>query len=243
MTVLSVNLNKMALIRNSRPGGPPDISVMAERCLRAGAAGVTIHPRPDQRHARYADAEALRGVCDRHPGTELNIEGNPTAEFLEVVASSGADQCTLVPDDPAQVTSDHGWDVVRDGGRLAPIVRRLASAGVRVSLFLDADLDQVRAATQSGVERIELYTEPYASAFGTADERDVLARFARAAELATELGLGVNAGHDLSLKNVAALCRAAPILEVSIGHALTVECFDFGLEDTVRRYVSLLDEP
>jgi pyridoxine 5-phosphate synthase len=240
MTALSVNLNKMALIRNSRPGGAPDLARMAERCLVAGAEGVTIHPRPDQRHARYTDAAELRAVCDRFPGKELNVEGHPSGQFLDVVIASKAEQCTLVPDSPGQATSDHGWDTVRDGASLVPLVARLHAAGIRVSLFLEAESEAVRASVQTGVDRIELYTASYAHAYGTADQAASLAQFVGAAELAQSLGLGVNAGHDLSLVNVRALCRSAPILEVSIGHALTVECFDFGLEGTIARYLDQL---
>jgi pyridoxine 5-phosphate synthase len=240
MTALSVNLNKMALIRNSRPGGAPDLARMAERCLAAGAQGVTIHPRPDQRHARYSDATELRAVCDRFPGAELNIEGHPSGQFLDVVIDAKADQCTLVPDAPGQATSDHGWDTVGDAASLVPIVARLQAAGIRVSLFLEAEADAVRASVHTGVDRVELYTASYAHAYATADQTATLERFVRASELARDLGLGVNAGHDLSLVNVRALCQSAPILEVSIGHALTVECFDFGLEGTIARYLDQL---
>ena len=216
---------------------------MAERCLAAGAQGVTIHPRPDQRHARYSDVAALRAICDEFPGSELNIEGNPIPRFLDVVIAGKADQCTLVPDDPAQHTSDHGWDLARDGKRLIPIVERLRAAGIRVSLFLDPDPEQIRAVPATGAERIELYTESYARAHGSSDETAVLQSFVAAARLAHELKVGVNAGHDLNLENVGALCGAASILEVSIGHALTIESFDFGLEETIRRYLEILMEP
>lgn len=240
MTYLSVNLNKMALIRNSRPGGAPDLSVMAARCLRAGAKGVTIHPRPDQRHARYSDARALREVCDTFPGTELNIEGNPIREFLDVVLEARPDQCTLVPDTPGQLTSDHGWDVALHAQTLQEICRELKAAGIRSSIFLDPSLAQIQRAADTGADRIELYTQPYAHAFGTAEQETVLVQYVEAAAVAQRAGLGVNAGHDLNLANVGALCARAMIAEVSIGHALTVEAFDYGLEGTITRYLAAL---
>lgn len=240
MTRLSVNLNKMALLRNSRGRNYPDVLSMAGRCIDAGAHGITVHPRPDQRHATWRDVRELHDLT-RERGVEFNVEGNPTDRFLEVVLEVRPEQCTLVPDDPHQLTSDHGWDVRGEGARLRPIVDALREVGIRVSLFLDPDPGQVRAAPETGTDRVELYTEAYASAWGTEREEAVLERYRTAAALAREQGLGVNAGHDLDLHNLARFLEIPGILEVSIGHALTVEAFDYGLEETVRRYVAICE--
>lgn len=242
MTQLSVNLNKMALLRNARGRDYPNLSVMADRCIDVGAHGITIHPRPDQRHATYRDAYDLRALTRRRE-VEFNIEGYPTDRFLEVVLEVKPEQCTLVPDDPHQLTSDHGWDVLKNSGRLAPVVETLQREGIRVSLFLDPDPAQVRAAPATGTDRIELYTEAYASAFASAyggdGEERIWRQYRDAVELAADEGLGVNAGHDLDLDNLARFLEIPNILEVSIGHALTVEAFDFGLEGTIRRYLEI----
>ncbi len=243
MTALSVNLNKFALIRNSRGTDSPNVVRMGKRCLEAGAHGLTIHPRPDQRHATYkdvADLSELIGVYGRE--RELNIEGNPIDRFLEVVLRYRPDQCTLVPDDPGQLTSDHGWDLVRDHAALQPIIERLKSEGIRVSLFMDADnLEGIDIAARIGADRVELYTEPYAQTFGSNKETQILNQFRAAAIHASDMELGVNAGHDLNLQNLKTfLGRVPKVLEVSIGHALVVESFDYGLEETVGRYVGIV---
>ncbi|WP_148714996.1 pyridoxine 5'-phosphate synthase [Chitinolyticbacter meiyuanensis] len=239
-TLLSVNLNKIALIRNSRGRDYPSIVHFAALVLEAGAAGVTIHPRPDQRHARYADVAALKAVVERFPGAELNIEGYPDRQFLDVVLAARPQQCTLVPDEPGQLTSDHGWNIVRDAARLAPIVAELKAAGIRVSLFVDPDIAQIDAAPATGTDRVELYTEGYAHGYEQGEWLGEWHKHAAAAARARELGLGLNAGHDLNLDNLANFVRIPGIEEVSIGHALTVEALQYGFADVVRRYVAIL---
>ena len=242
MTKLSVNVNKFALLRNSRDTDYPNLCDMSRRAIGAGAHGITVHPRPDQRHIRYSDVARLAELTAQHPGVEFNIEGNPVRDFIEIVLKVPPDQCTLVPDDPDQLTSDHGWDLRRDAARLAPVIRDLQQAGVRVSLFMDPAPDQINLVPSTGAERIELYTEPYARAFGTADEDEVWERFAKAASHAETLGLGVNAGHDLNLQNLPRFLKIPGILEVSIGHAIVVESFDYGFEETLRRYLEIVAE-
>ncbi len=240
-TKFSINLNKFALLRNSRGGNRPDVVSVAARCVARGVHGITVHPRPDQRHARYSDVFDLAGLLAAHPEVELNVEGNPVDAFLHLVLKARPQQVTLVPDGATQLTSDHGWDVVGDDGRLKTVVQRLKSSGIRVSVFLDADLDQVQAAAQTGVDRIELYTEPYARAFATPTQNAVLVRFAAAASRAIACGLGVNAGHDLDQQNLGPFLRAVPgVAEVSIGHAVVCESLDAGLEATLDRYLALV---
>ncbi|MBV8049423.1 MAG: pyridoxine 5'-phosphate synthase [Paludibacterium sp.] len=234
---LSVNLNKIALIRNARGRDYPSVEAFASKALTAGAHGVTIHPRPDQRHARYSDIAALRDVTRRYPGTELNVEGYPDDTFLAQVIAARPDQCTLVPDAPGQLTSDHGWDLTRHLDTVRDVVARLSAAGIRTSIFMDPDPAQIALAPATGADRIELYTEAYAHA----PDALSLAPYAAAARQAGELGLGVNAGHDLNLDNLGAFVAAVPqVAEVSIGHALTVEALEFGFDETIRRYVAIL---
>jgi pyridoxine 5-phosphate synthase len=240
-TVLSVNLNKVALLRNARGGRSPSVSHAAELCLRAGAGGITLHPRPDQRHARASDVLDLAALVREKPGTELNIEGNPFPDFISLVRQTRPSQCTLVPDSVDVLTSDHGWDLVADGARLRPLIRELQDLGIRVSLFMEPDACQMQEAKAIGTDRIELYTESYASACGTDREFDVLNRFVHAAAAAQALGLGVNAGHDLNLQNLGLFCRKVPGLqEVSIGHALIAHAFDIGLGLAVGEYLQVL---
>lgn len=239
MTQLSVNINKIALLRNSRGRNYPDVCAFAERFLQLGADGITLHPRPDQRHARYADVAELHAVTSAH-GKELNVEGYPTAEFIEVVRRARPAQCTLVPDSPDQLTSDHGWDLVRDAGMLRPVIAALNDDGIRVSLFVDVNNPLLPLARELGAQRVELYTEPYAETFGSARSAQVLEQFRVAAALAGEAGLGVNAGHDLSLENLADFLTIPDILEVSIGHALIVECLELGMPAVLARYVALV---
>ena len=241
MTQLSVNINKIALIRNSRGRNYPDVAAFSERFLQLGAHGITLHPRPDQRHARYSDAHELKAVCDRH-GVELNIEGNPTREFLDVVLAVKPAQCTLVPDDPNQVTSDHGWDLDKNAAFLREVCVELKAAGIRVSLFVDYDCPNIALAKELGADRVELYTEPYAETYGTPQNDAILAQFGQAAMAAQAAGLGVNAGHDLNLDNLAKFIALPNILEVSIGHALIVECLEQGMDATMRGYMSILGE-
>jgi pyridoxine 5-phosphate synthase len=240
MTKLSVNINKIALLRNSRGRNFPDVAAFAHRCLQLGAHGITLHPRPDQRHARDADAVELKAVCAGH-GSELNIEGYPSPAFLALVKRVCPAQCTLVPDAPGQLTSDHGWNLTKQAEPLRAAIAELKPLGIRISLFIDFDCPQPGAAKQLGADRIELYTEPYAEHYGTAQGKTVLDGFARTAAAAREAGLGVNAGHDLNLTNLAQFLQIPGILEVSIGHALVVECIESGIESTIRRYVEIVN--
>jgi pyridoxine 5-phosphate synthase len=240
VTRLSINVNKLALLRNSRGRNYPDVAAFSERFLGLGAGGITLHPRPDQRHARYSDVAALKEVVRRHPGAELNVEGNPCEEFLGVVIGERPDQCTLVPDAPGQLTSDHGWDLAGNADRLRGIIARLADAGVRTSLFVDWDNPDLALARDLGAERVELYTEPYAAGYGAAGSDRILGGFRAAAARARAAGLGVNAGHDLNLENLAAFLTIPSILEVSIGHALIVECVESGIPDVMARYLRIV---
>ncbi len=241
MTQLSVNLNKIALIRNSRGSDFPNLLDFARLCIKSGAHGLTIHPRPDQRHARYKDVYNLAALVQENSGIELNIEGNPTDKFLEVVLESKPTQCTLVPDEPGQLTSDHGWNVITEQERLRDYVQQLQEAGIRTSLFIDPDKNQIEAAVKTGTDRIELYTESYAKAYGRDEENAVLAIYSQAAKTAQILGIGVNAGHDLNQENLARFLTIDNILEVSIGHALTVESLLAGFESTVRSYLEIIN--
>lgn len=246
MTVLSVNINKVAVLRNSRGGTEPGVLAAARVAIGAGAGGITVHPRPDQRHIRPDDVTALAGeVAGR---VEFNIEGNPFAPardgypgFLALVEAARPQQATLVPDGDGQLTSDHGFDLARDARRLGPLVGRLRALGVRVSLFMDAGAAGLELAVALGVDRIELYTGPYAEAHAGGDTRAALALCARTAQEAQGLGLGVNAGHDLSQANLGEFLRGVPgVLEVSIGHALIGEALHAGLAPTVRAYLDII---
>jgi len=243
MTVLSVNLNKVALLRNARTLGIPSVTRAAGIAIAAGARGITVHPRPDGRHIRTEDVHALAALLKDHPGIEFNIEGNPFHSVIDLVRAVRPHQFTLVPDEPAAYTSDHGWNLARDGERLRPIIAAMKQLGIRVSLFMDPDVDAMRLAAALGADRVELYTEPYAAAYGTPREDAVLADYVAAAAAAVRAGLGLNAGHDLSQRNLGRLIAAIPaISEVSIGHALTAEALEDGLATTVRHYVRILHE-
>jgi len=243
---LSVNLNKIAVLRNSRGGGEPDLLRAARTCLDAGAHGITVHPRPDARHVRHDDVLALAELTRAH-GVEFNLEGNPFAParegyagFLRLCELARPAQATLVPDGDAQLTSDHGFDFARDGGALRPLVAQLKALGCRVSLFADAGAEVARAAA-IGADRIELYTGPYAEAFAAGRVADVLPAFIDTAQAARDAGLAVNAGHDLSQANLGAFLDAVPgVQEVSIGHALVGEALYEGLAVTVVRYLAIL---
>jgi pyridoxine 5-phosphate synthase len=247
-TALSINLNKIALIRNSRDTNYPSVTAHAQMCIDAGCDGITVHPRPDQRHIRVSDCFDLQKMLS----VEFNIEGNPFAGakasdrrgvsdypgFLPIIEAVRPTQCTLVPDSDDQLTSDHGFDLTRSGDKLLPVIEQLHGWGVRVSLFLDPEPEQIRLASQLGADRIELYTGPYAEAFargGSARER-VFRRFRAAAEYAAEIGLGLNAGHDLNLDNLPLFATLPQLLEVSIGHAFTVDAIRLGLPEAVRAY-------
>lgn len=237
MTKLSVNLNRVALLRNSRPLTMPSVTQAAQVCMDAGAHGITVHPRPDERHIRKTDVHELKEVLS---GVEYNIEGNPFPEFMEMVREVRPDQCTLVPDEPHQRTSDHGWDLHRDGERLKPIVAELKDLGIRVSLFMDPEPATMALAKALDADRVELYTESYASAFATGDMGRVFRQYAESARAAQEVGLGVNAGHDLNLDNLDEFVTIPNILEVSIGHALIADAVFLGLESTVKAYLAVL---
>ena len=239
MTKLSVNLNKFALLRNSRGKNLPNLVAMARRCIKTGVHGITVHPRPDQRHTKYQDVYDLAAVTAEH-SVEFNIEGNPTPFFLDIVKKTKPTQCTLVPDAPQQLTSDHGWDLHQDRNRLQPIIAELQQAGIRASIFLDPDLSQVDRVPATGADRIELYTEAYADAFGGDSQGEVLHKYRRAALHAQQLGLGVNAGHDLNLKNLSLFLTIPGILEVSIGHAIAVDSLDYGLENCLNKYLNIV---
>ena len=241
-TALSVNLNKVALVRNTRHLGIPSVTRAAQLCLEAGADGITVHPRPDARHIRASDVLELAALLQAWPEREFNIEGNPLHNLMDCVGDLVArklpvHQVTFVPDGQGQFTSDHGWNFPQDADVLRPLIAQAHAWGVRVSLFMDADPQAMAAAKAVGADRVELYTEPYAAAWATPDQAVQLARFAQAASAAHAAGLGVNAGHDLNLDNLAALARALPHLrEVSIGHALISDALERGYAATVRAY-------
>ena len=242
-TALSVNVNKVALLRNTRALGVPSVVRAAELCLEAGAAGITAHPRPDERHIRPHDVFDLAELLKAWPGAEFNLEGNPFHNLLDLareVVGRGLPlhQCTFVPDSVEQPTSDHGWRFPDDAARLAPLIAEVRALGVRVSLFMDPEPGAMAAVRAVGAERIELYTETYARAFAEGRSDEILLAFADTARAALREGLGVNAGHDLNLDNLAAFLRAVPgVQEISIGHALVGDALEFGLPDTVRRYL------
>jgi pyridoxine 5-phosphate synthase len=236
-TALSVNLNKVALLRNTRQLGIPSVTRAATRVLEAGAQGITVHPRPDERHIRAHDVHELAALLKQWPQIEFNIEGNPFHNLMDFVRELRPHQCTFVPDSVGQSTSDHGWDLPADLERLAPLIAETRALGVRVSLFIDPQPAAMRFARESGADRIELYTESYARAHGTPAQAEVLARFAAAAEAAIAVGLGVNAGHDLNRMNLTDFLRAVPgVEEVSIGHALIADALELGYTETVRDY-------
>ena len=241
MTRLSANLNKVALLRNTRTIGIPNVVRAARTALGAGAHGITVHPRPDGRHVRADDVRDLANVVREHPGAEFNIEGNPFHGLLEFVRSARPAQCTLVPDETGAFTSDHGWDFDKDAGRLRPVMAELETLGVRVSLFMDPAPEAMKAAADLGADRVELYTEPYARAFGGTGQDAALRRYAKAARAAQAAGLGVNAGHDLNLDNLPVFLKEVPdVLEVSIGHALIADALELGLGEAVRRYLEAI---
>ena len=237
LTALSVNVNKVALLRNTRHLGIPSVVHAATLALQAGADGITVHPRPDERHIRAGDVHDLAALMKSWPQAEYNIEGNPFHNLMPFVRALRPHQATFVPDSEGQATSDHGWNLAADGARLAPLIAECQGLGVRVSLFMDADAVTVARVRENGAERIELYTEPYAAAHGTPAQAVQLEHFAAAARAAAAAGLGVNAGHDLNRANLADFLRAVPgVLEVSIGHALIADALELGLPETVRDY-------
>jgi pyridoxine 5-phosphate synthase len=241
-TALSVNVNKVALLRNTRHLGIPSVVRAATLCLQAGADGITVHPRPDERHIRAHDVHELAALLKAWPQAEYNIEGNPFHNLMDFVRAVKPHQATFVPDSEGQFTSDHGWNLAADGARVKPLIDECHALGVRVSLFMDAEPDTMALARAVGADRVELYTEPFAAAaaavaHGTPRQAEQLARFAAAARAAHAAGLGVNAGHDLNQSNLTDFLRAVPgVAEVSIGHALVADALEVGLPETVRAY-------
>jgi pyridoxine 5-phosphate synthase len=242
MTKLSVNLNKIALIRNSRTLGIPSVTKAAKTCITAGAYGITVHPRPDERHIRYSDVYELKPIVSE---VEFNIEGNPfIGRYMELMPEILPTQATLVPDKTGAVTSDHGWNLNEANCKLLiPIISRLKELGIRTSLFVDPVIETIEKAKQLGADRIELYTEPFARAF--ADKKnlnEITAKYAAAATKAAQIGLGVNAGHDLNLDNLGYFCKnVKPVMEVSIGHALISDAIDMGLGNALKAYCKILE--
>jgi pyridoxine 5-phosphate synthase len=246
ITHLSVNLNKVALVRNTRHLGIPSVTRAATLCLQAGAAGITVHPRPDARHIRAQDVIDLAELLRDWPEREFNVEGNPFHNLMDSVADLRArslpvHQVTFVPDGEGQFTSDHGWSFPADADRLRPLIAQAHELGLRVSLFMDAEPAAMQAAKDVGADRVELYTEPYAAAWGTPEQGAQLERFALAAQAALDVGLGVNAGHDLNRDNLAAFVQQVPgVSEVSIGHALIADALELGYFDTIKAYLRCL---
>lgn len=239
MTVLSVNVNKIALLRNSRGRNYPDLLQFVRSILALGVKGITVHPRQDERHVTRQDVLEITALLREHPDVEFNIEGYPSAQFLDLVERVRPAQCTLVPDAPEQLTSDHGWSLPSSAAQLKPALARLRDSGVRSSLFLDPVPDLLDHVLEVGADRIELYTEAYANAFASAAQDTVWAEYAATAARANALGLEVNAGHDLDLQNLARFLEIPQIAEVSIGHALIVESLQQGMDSVIRQYLAI----
>ncbi|RVU44227.1 pyridoxine 5'-phosphate synthase [Rubrivivax rivuli] len=241
-TALSVNVNKVAQLRNTRHLGIPSVQRAATLCLQAGCQGITVHPRPDERHIRAHDVHDLAALLKDWPQAEYSIEGNPFQNLMGFIRAVKPHQATFVPDSEDQFTSDHGWNLALDGERLKPLIDECHALGVRVSLFMDAEPAQMALARAAGADRIELYTEPYAGSWGRDAQAAQIARFAAAARAAQAAGLEVNAGHDLNRDNLADFLRGVPgVSEVSIGHALIGDALEFGLPETVRRYLACIE--
>jgi pyridoxine 5-phosphate synthase len=239
MTLLSVNLNKIALLRNSRGRDYPGVIEFALKFYDLGVRGITIHPRQDERHITRQDAVDLGALVNKLGDTELNMEGYPSESFLSLVEEVNPSQCTLVPDSPDQLTSDHGWDLRTHFKQVSESCDRLKKAGIRTAIFLDPNIDQIKIAPQTNVDRLELYTERFAATYRTPQHDKVFNEYREAANLAQELMLGINAGHDLDLSNLSTFLEIEGILEVSIGHALTVECIEKGMEEIIKTYLKI----
>jgi pyridoxine 5-phosphate synthase len=241
VTALSVNVNKVALVRNTRHVGYPGVTRAAELCLKAGAAGITVHPRPDERHVRKNDVYEIAEMMRLWPDREYNIEGNPFHNLMDFIRSVRPHQATFVPDSESQSTSDHGWSFPQDAARLKPLIDECHALGVRVSLFMDPVPQQMAACKAVGADRVELYTETWASAFGTPSEAEVLAQFKATAEAARDAGMGINAGHDLTQANLRPFIAAIPfVAEVSIGHAFVSDALEVGYSEAVKAYFAAL---
>jgi len=240
-TALSVNVNKVALLRNSRHLGIPSVRKAALVCLEAGAQGITVHPRPDERHIRASDVAELADLLKQWPDREFNIEGNPFHQLMDFVRTYRPHQVTFVPDSEGQLTSDHGWSFPNDAEKLKPLIEECKSLDVRVSLFMDPEPEQMAWVKKVGADRVELYTEPYAASFGSPTNDASLAQYVATAQAALDIGLGVNAGHDLNQDNLPKFAKAVPgLLEVSIGHALIADALEVGYKATVQGYLKAL---
>lgn len=243
MTVLSVNVNKIALLRNSRGTNYPDLLYFVRKILGHGIKGITVHPRPDERHITRQDARDIAALLQKHPGVEFNIEGYPSPDFMALIDNLRPAQCTLVPDEPGQLTSDHGWQIAKNRDLLGEVLPQLRDWGVRSSLFLDPAPADAELAADVGTDRIELYTEHFARTFAAGDERktqSVLSTYLNTADRALACGLGINAGHDLNLHNLALFLSGGQVQEVSIGHALIVESLELGMDEVLRRYQAII---
>jgi pyridoxine 5-phosphate synthase len=241
-TALSVNVNKVALLRNTRLLNIPSVVRASRICLEAGAHGITVHPRPDERHIRPTDVYEIAELLKNWPNAEFNIEGNPFHNLMELIRSVRPDQATFVPDSVSQSTSDHGWDLVADADKLRPVIQECRELGVRVSLFMDPLVDQIPLAKELGADRVELYTESWARAFQNSAHVSTLSKFVESAKVAIKSGLGVNAGHDLGLENLTPFLKAVPgVREVSIGHALISDALELGYSNTVRAYLDCIE--
>lgn len=247
MTKLSVNINKIALLRNQRNIDIPSVIWAAKTAIEAGAYGITVHPRPDQRHIRYSDVYDIKKLIDSHPDIEFNIEGNPfQGRYMEIVSQVRPTQATLVPDLPGANTSDHGWNLLDNANtkKLMPIITQLKDWGIRTSLFVDPVIETVHAAKEMSTDRIELYTEPFAAAFSKNENlSQVTEKYSAAAKIASQLEIGINAGHDLNLDNLEFFCdHVKGVLEVSIGHALIADALKIGLSQAVKQYLKILSK-
>jgi len=236
-----VNVNKIALLRNSRGRDFPSVVGFSEQLIELGVRGITVHPRPDERHITRRDVYDLSEMLKDKPEVEFNIEGYPSDEFMKMVLEVSPDQCTLVPDAPDQLTSDHGWDIPQNQSLLLRILGALRGSGIRSSIFLDPEVQMVERVPEVGADRIELYTEDFASHFGGAEQESVFESYREAAQRASELNIGINAGHDLDLQNLAKFLHIPHVLEVSIGHALVVESLQLGVAEVIRRYLSIVN--
>jgi pyridoxine 5-phosphate synthase len=239
MTKLSVNINKIALLRNSRGRDFPNVIEFAKKFIDLGVHGITVHPRQDERHIMVRDAYQLAEFLSDYPKVEFNIEGYPSLDFMKIIRETKPDQCTLVPDGVNQVTSDHGWNVAKHKQKLTELAVELKDYGVRSAAFLDADINQVPLVAETGMDRIELYTEDFATTFGTKKQMYVMENYRTAAAIAQSYGLGVNAGHDLDSNNLSTFLQIQNILEVSIGHVLTIECIEEGMPTVIKRYLDI----
>ena len=240
MSILfSVNLNKLALLRNSRGNDYPNLLYFVEKLIGLGVKGFTVHPRPDQRHIKYEDAFEIKELLSNYPGIEFNIEGNPNEKFLDLIRNIKPHQCTLVPDDDNQLTSDHGYNVLSEGQYLSSLNKVFRDLGVRCAVFLDANVRQMESIIENNIGAVELYTQEWATKFSEPNFNEARSRYQQCVQLANAYGIRVNAGHDLNLENLRSLLDLGHISEVSIGHAFTIECIEYGIEQVVSKYLDI----